>query len=427
MITIFLLLASTAFADKELPRGLPDKAFEGVPIDSWSEKGQSARLRWATRISHPMLGNHQRLAVRIRFQVDGVELLKRQGQGDLLFLTQIRDSGGALFQNHQSISLDHLEQGAGANYVVHSLDTFIVPGKYEVEQALFVPSTGEHAAVRHKLRVPGVAGDPLRDPWRNVPPVEFRPSKDPPEAWYLPSIKGRLNLRVETRRRVRIELLVNESPTEEVKGVRAGTFSRLNMGALIPAFKLLTQVDWANGSVDAAMLDLERRQICFEQRDIKDLEWPKLQEALNRVDPFRIDVASLQNREQDAQFFLSEVRRRVAEAENAREFHVFIILSGPMKFRKGEDLSPSEVVEHRNSRLFYVRYYSLIPESFPFRSPAPRSPGNSELLSVPAPPPLMSDSLVRLVQPLNPQLFDVTTPIEFRNALAKLLAGISKF
>jgi hypothetical protein len=49
-----------------------------------------------------------------------------------------------------------------------------------------------------------------------------------------------------------------------------------------------------------------------------------------------------------------------------------------------------------------------------------------ESIWVPAPPPLLSDSLVRLLQPLSPWLFEVTKPAEFRKALAKILSDLSR-
>ena len=423
---VLMVLTPAMLAAADASGGSPDRVFDGISIDRWCEEHARSNFLWKTGISHAQLGHHQRLTVRFRSQIDGMELLKREGQGELLFLTQVRDRDGAVFQNHQSISLDHVDRGANANFVVHSLDAFIVPGDYEVALGLFVPSTGEHAALRRKLHVDGIPGEPFRDPWRNVPAVEFRPSKDPPEAWYLPSIEGRLNLEVETRRRIRLELLLNESPTEETKDAALGTFNRLDMGALIPAVKVLTQVDWKNGSVDVAMFNLERRRVSFEQKDVQTLDWDKLQDALKNIDPFRIDVASLQNRDQDAQFFASEVRRRVGEAEDSRDYLVFIVLSGPMAFRRGEDLRPMQGIEHGNSRLFYVRYNTMIAPYW-YRPNPPRGLGTADVFKIPAPPALMADKLVRIIGPLGPRVFEVTKPEEFRKALAVMLAEISRY
>jgi hypothetical protein len=40
--------------------------------------------------------------------------------------------------------------------------------------------------------------------------------------------------------------------------------------------------------------------------------------------------------------------------------------------------------------------------------------------------PLIQDSLLRTLKPLSPRVFDVTTPIEFRTALATIIREISQ-
>jgi hypothetical protein len=48
---------------------------------------------------------------------------------------------------------------------------------------------------------------------------------------------------------------------------------------------------------------------------------------------------------------------------------------------------------------------------------------------MPLPPPVsnyVTDSLERMLDPLHPRLFDVTTPIEFRHALAAIMNEISQ-
>ena len=433
-IVALVTLALPACAGTGKSPGTLDKVFDRLSIDGWPSN--ESHIRWDVRVSRPLLDHYLRLRTRVRIRIDGAEIFKRQGQGNLLFLAQFRDSSGALYQNHQSFSLDQIDRGAYSNFVVCRFDVFVTPGDYQVSAGLLISSTGEHAVVHSHIHVSPLAGDPLHGAWRDIPPVEFLASEDPPEDWYLPLIIGRLNLPVATERPIHVELLINQSPTEQVKGARRGTFTRSNMAVLIPAMKVLSQVKWKNGSFNVSMLDLERRRVSFRQDGVAELDWTALHDALNRIDPFQIDTTSLQNREQDAQFFLSQIRSRLAQAEESKAFYVLIVLSGPMKFAKGEDLSPLESTEHPHSRIFYIRCYSL-KESTPFglgpsktalssRSLSGPS-GARELLWVQAPPPLMSDSLVRLVQPAGPRLFDVTTPLEFRKALAVILREFSRY
>ena len=45
-----------------------------------------------------------------------------------------------------------------------------------------------------------------------------------------------------------------------------------NLGALIPAAKVLSQVEWRNATFNIALLDLARRRVAFHQENVHDLE-----------------------------------------------------------------------------------------------------------------------------------------------------------
>ena len=73
-----------------------------------------------------------------------------------------------------------------------------------------------------------------------------------------------------------------------------------------------------------------------------------------------IDVRSLEHREQNAQFFVEQVRQRLAaSAEPAAgdPFRVLIVLTGPMTFDSGEDTHPIELSGKHNGKVYYVRYH----------------------------------------------------------------------
>jgi hypothetical protein len=114
-------------------------------------------------------------------------------------------------------------------------------------------------------------------------------------------------------------------------------------------------VDARNGSLNISALDLARRRVCFAQDSVRDLDWPRLKLSLAQADPNVIDVHSLENRGQNAQFFVTEVSRRIAGGGPP---HILIVLSGPVVFDRGEDLHPIHVTNDLNCRVFYTRYHS---------------------------------------------------------------------
>ncbi len=199
------------------------------------------------------------------------------------------------------------------------------------------------------------------------------------------------------------------------------------MSNLIPALKVISQMDIRNGSLNVTMLDLERRKVSFAQDHVGILNWLKLRGALAENDPNQIDVHALENHEQNAQFFVSEIKKQLER--NTGAARVLIVLSGPMAFPKGQDLTPIEAAPEPGTRVFYVRFFPPPmggPAGGPMDGMRPRG-------RVPPPPnvptPLRGatteDSLARTLKPLSPKVLDVSTPADFRAALAAIISGIS--
>jgi len=173
--------------------------------------------------------------------------------------------------------------------------------------------------------------------------------------------------------------------------------------------------------------------VIFQQDAVHDLDWPKLGAALKEAGPNKIDIHALENRRQNAQFFVAQVSRRIEAGtpkSQADPLAILIVLSGPMAFDSGEDLHPIELAGKPDAQLFYIRYHSL-PERTavnPFlQDPRFARRGQMSRPGRGLPPttePL--DSLERTLKPLQPHLFDVSTPAEFRKALASLFDEISR-
>jgi hypothetical protein len=199
-----------------------------------------------------------------------------------------------------------------------------------------------------------------------------------------------------------------------------------------------------NGSINVTLLDLERRKISFSQEQAGALDWARLRAALLENDPNQIDVHALENHEQNAQFFVSEVRKRLEGTElngdvplglTADPARVLIVLSGPMAFPKGQDLRPIEAVPEPGTRVLYIRYYPPRPGLGFGPPPELAQPGLAGRRSVsqvrppgvgPGRGPSTEDSLARTLKPLNPRTFEVMTPMEFRMALAAIITEISR-
>jgi len=412
--------------------GLPDAVFQKIPFDEWLKGGEQNPIRCSMRILPARLSAHQRLTVMVGVEVDGGEFVKRPKSGQIVVFLEIRDRDGRVYRTHRPLTFDDSQKTSNLAAIHFEQTTFMTPGEYQVAAAVYDVLSKEHSLKRMKLHVPEIAHDPLPGVWRDVPAVEFVPVSDPPERWYLPEITSRLYLPVRNEKPVRIEVVVNESPTE-IAMRRTGRVSTRNMGNLIPALKVISQMTVENGPVNVTLLDLERRKVSFSQEEVKTLDWERLKAALVENDPNTIDVHALENHEQNAQFFVSEIRKRLESTETngdvplglqAEPKKVLIVLSGPMAFPKGQDLRPIEAAPEPGSRVFYIRYNPPRPAI----SPGMVGRGGRGM-GPPMPMPMRSvateDSLARTLKPLAPRVFDVTNPLEFRSALAGIMGEIS--
>jgi hypothetical protein len=195
-----------------------------------------------------------------------------------------------------------MKETAGKMSFIYSQDAFVMPGRLPDIWGSFDSENGDHSVAQRMLHVGPLKNDPLPAAWRGLPPVELL--HDAPDQGLLPSLTGRLDLPLETRRPVRVELLVNAS----------GQAAKSNWGELIPALSVLSDINVRNGALNVALLDLARQKVVFEQNVERSLDWRKLQAGFKEADPKVIDVHSLEKRGRSAQFFVKQVGQRIADA-----------------------------------------------------------------------------------------------------------------
>jgi hypothetical protein len=289
--------------------------------------------------------------------------------------------------------------------------------------------TGQTGSAEKNVRVEPLAGDPFPDMWRDLPTVEFWPGDDGFEHWFAPSLKERLHLTLDTQQPVKIDLLVNTTPSEITLRRRDATLhGDQNMSVVIPAMKTIFQTEVRNGSLGVTLLDISRQRVIFSQDNRREMDWPRLKQSVEGGDPNKIDVHSLANRETEGDFFVATVGAFLERALAAGEpKHVVIVLSGVMGFREGVPLHPIESKGNANCMVFYIRYSShgpFVTNGFEARSPV--SPRRATSPPAPRTGWMDFDQLAGTLKPLNPRLYDISSPMEFRKALASIFAEIAR-
>jgi hypothetical protein len=422
---LLLCAAATHGLADPASSGSSDPEFAKVPFEQWLADSQPSPLKLTIRVFPAQLSVHQRLLARVDVTLDGAQLAPLRGQGEMVILFQLNDRENAAWQDHGSIDLQKMEEGVKGSNIVYSEYIFVLPGDYRISIAAYNTATRQHAVRKDKLHVPALKNDPLPELWRDLPAVEFRPVAEPPDAWYLPQVKGRLHLSLVDTKAPRIDVLVNLTPSERLSAsLRA---QDRNMGTLLPALKILSQGDLGHASFNLALLDLTRRRVGFRQEQAIEVNWPGIKEFLADAQPGTIDIKSLGERQHKARFFVTEVARRVQDLQS----RILIVLSSSVAFESGEDLRPIRLETPSTCRVYYFRFHSgpsrpltFLPDGrgsrrmgMPSRRPenSPDRPFSAE----------MPDQLASTLKPLSPKVFDVLNPEQFRKALASMLAELS--
>jgi hypothetical protein len=410
-----LLLAMPAAATQP---GFADPEFSKVPFREWLSQGRHTQIRWEIDVTPPELSTHQRLIVRVAIRVDGRDLEKRRGGGDLVAMVQFEDAEKRVWQNHTSFPLAHIKSGIRTQDMTVLQYAFVLPGDYTLSIALCDTTTLEHNVMVRRIHVAPLKNDPLPDAWSGLPNVEFVSERaDAPDVWYLPEVGTRLRLARATRRPVHIQILLNTTPTGKSSGSLGAM--RRDMSVLIPALKALTQLEIPNACIDTALLDLVHRRVSFEQKDVHGLDWPAMRKLFVDTKPGIIDVQTLRGQWKMRNFFRDEVTKRLRSDENA--LNVVIVLSGPAFLEDQEPLEKVEMPTEPNRRLFYIRYRAVNT-----RPQRPRvRPGMRPQPIRPAAYPMPVDDLEHAVEPLHARLFDATSAEQFRRILAAVLDQIA--
>jgi len=388
-----------------------ESIFAEAPFDQWAAQANHQEVPWHVETSADRLSFHQRLIATIKVQVPGPELLKRSHDEHITLLVEVRNGQGISARNFGVLDLAELKPEMKRSDVEFSWQAFAVPGQYELSVALWDKKTGEHNFLRRLFHVDAYRNDPLPEMWRGLPAFEFWGTKrNGPEYMFHTDIEGRPNLALATRRPIQMEMLFDMTPSSEIF---RGSYNYYNhyLGAALPTFKLLNQIDIKNGSRTTAALDLVQRHIVFEQDDGKDLDWAVLRKTLSPDSgPGTVSVKDLKNKQQSPVYLREEIVRRLkadsahADKGGERSLHVFVVLGSPMDFYTFPKLPEIETGNEKDCVIYYLQF------EFAQRQEFIAGTGNVE----------------KMLKPLKVRSFQVRSADDVRRALAKMLEELGR-
>jgi len=404
--------------------------FLRYPFDKWAAENAKPQIRWNVRIDPPRLSPHQRMVAGLHISVDGDEIRRHQNTGPIIMFVRIEDSAGHRYQTGGQRPIALLHRGAQFLDLDYDVSAFLLPGDYFVSLAVCDGRTLEHSFVRRRLHVSAINADPLPDAWNGLPPVEFLPLNGIPDAWYIPQLRSRIRLPIETQRPVRVELLVNTTPSE----LGSLISFRRNMELVVPSLKVLMGIAPSNGSAGLSIIDLNRRAMSDAQADLLAADWPQFRSSFAELSPVTVDAKTLAGQRGMLDYFAREATRLLGPTDQPDGVaHALIVLSAPVYFtRQDKPPPPPEVPSDPRRRVFYISYSPIAAVVLPGTLPAGRS-GAATVDSAPEagstirrPLYIFTDDLEHVLKPMGARVFRVSKPEEFRKALAAILDEIGK-
>lgn len=412
-ILAFLAIATGAgFAmAQQAEEPTTDSIFAEAPFDKWAAQGNHQEVPWHVQTFSDRLSFHQRLIATIQVQVPGPEMLKRSSDEHITLLVEVRNGQGVSARNYGLLELSNLKPEMKRSDVEFSWQAFAVPGQYELSVALWDKKSGEHNFMRRLFHVDAYKNDPLPEMWRGLDAFEFWGTKrDGPEYMFHTDIDGRPSLTLATRRPIEMEVLFDMTPSAEIF---LGSYGHYNhyLGAALPTFKVLNQINLKNGSRRAAILDLLQRHVVFEQDDGKDLDWTVLRKTLSPDNgPGTVSVKDLQNKQQSPVYLREEIVRRLKAGSDQvakageRPLRVFVLLGSPMDSYTFPKLPEIETGEEQDCVIYYLQF------EFSQREGITGAIGNVE----------------KMLKPLKMRSFEVRSADDARRALAKMLEEVGR-
>lgn len=416
---LLVLLGASLLAQTSGQRGSYDPAFEKIPFEQWLGEHGQGPFRWVVAPMRAELTFHQRLMAQVEVKVDGRSLENRRGDGELVFFFQITDHDGARYQNHFAIQLSKLDENVAAVNVEVTQRAFVLPGDYQLAVVLLDSGTREHSVTQSKFRVP-TPHNFLPGAWHDLAPVEFIGQEQPPDSWYLPAVKGRLQWAAAVHSTAQINIILNVAPSVAAPRTRQAPSG--GMASILPTLKVIAETGSASVSEHVELLDLPRRRVPFQQDQVRELDWPRLKASLSEANTASIDVHSLTERHHDAQFFVSQVRTLLRASE--KQPCVLVVLTNPVAFESGEDLAPISTEALPACSVFYIRYHEPTPTvpQFDPEMGRGRSRRGGPLRN--RPPQEVVDQLEATLKPLRPKVFDVARPEEVTKVLDEIESSL---
>jgi hypothetical protein len=148
-------------------------------------------------------------------------------------------------------------------------------------------------------------------------------------------------------------------------------------------------------------LDLVRREVLYNQAGVRGVDWPTFTQALKKAQTPAVSATALQESKNNAAFFRAFLSGRI-EGESSSEdaMRIIIVVTSSQLFERGSDLAPLQIEGDCRCKIYHLRFRL----------------NNNDVF----------DEIERIIRPLHPRTFDLSTAQDLRKAIAEIVGDLEK-
>jgi hypothetical protein len=365
-----------------------------LPLTTWLAEGNTTQFPWKVQVRSPQLRTDQRYEVAFNASVESKDLHWSQGPHELRVVTGVSSMDDRWLVPPKS-GREVFPSTPPANVLIQFTDClFVQPGDYVLWVVLSDSKNARHNVIKRRIRVSQFPADLWPAMNSKLPAVEFplsnRNGRNTPAV-----VPGTLALPLQNDRRLRMELIPILNPSDQWAG--RADMARRNNNQVLSATGVLSQLRMPNGSISVRALDLVN-QLTVLQRDLQEFNWTAIGDVFTRVaDNHTVALPALEALKQRSNFVRNLLRQQLSQPGDAVK--VIVLISGTIRFEPGSDMSPLKLEGDCICRIYHLHFRINHDDVF--------------------------DDLIKLIRPLRPRLYEITTPMDFRKAVVDMVEDLS--
>ena len=399
LILLIFSMAADAASGVQLSTIQEDEApldLKSIPISDWLNAGELSEIPWDFRVSEPSLRVDQRIEVAYTISFRGRDLNRIGNTHELFFISRVSSPDGEWLEE-PSVSRPVEQALSPHGQTQFFMRVCLTPGDYILWVVLYHRENGKHNLAKRRIKVSELKRDPLPLLYDNTPLVEFPEAADSDQAFAF--VKGHLNLTVHNRHPLEVQLISTLNPPVQWTG-RARVLRRQS-DVTVGTVAALSQIQLDEGALSITGLDLVRREVLYNQAGVRGVDWPTFTQALKKAQTPAVSAKALQESKNNAAFFRAFLSGRI-EGESSSEdaMRIIIVVTSSQLFERGSDLAPLQIEGDCRCKIYHLRFRL----------------NNNDVF----------DEIERIIRPLHPRTFDLSTAQDLRKAIAEIVGDLEK-